>query len=179
MTPEADQSASQTLLTDADRLQGYLEMWKQTITVQQHFNEIGWKIRGLALTALTFTLGAASLTATTKDQPAPLIIRDVPVDRSALTLCIGSFIWLAFSFVDLSWYHRLLKGSVNHGRDLEQELRNYLPVAGLTIAISAASPSRPLPWSTKEMHSTWKLRLFYIVIAALLAVVAVVLQLNA
>lgn len=177
MTPSDDQLLSPPKLTDADRLQGYLEMWKQTVTVQQHFNEICWKIRGLALTALTFTLGAASLTATAKERPVALTVGELEVDSSALTVCVGLLVWLAFFFVDASWYHRLLKASVDHGAALEQEVRTYLPKSGLTAAISAGSPSRLL-WSRRAMRSTHKLRAFYWVIAALLFVLAAILQIS-
>lgn len=177
MTSNGGQAPNQVPLTDADRLQGYLELWKQTVTVQQHFNEICWKIRGLALTALTFTLGAASLTASAKDRPAALAVGDVTVDSSALTVGVGLLVWLAFFFVDASWYHRLLKGSVDHGIALETALRNTLPEAGLTTAIGAASPSKVL-FTQKKMHSTHKLRLFYWVIAVLLAALTAVLQLS-
>ncbi|WP_250444023.1 hypothetical protein [Actinotalea sp. C106] len=177
MTPRRDQPSDAPALTEANRLQGYLEMWKQTVTVQQHFNEICWKIRGLALTALTFTLGAASLTATAKERPAALTVGDLDVDRSALTVCVGLLVWLAFFFVDASWYHRLLKASVDHGTALEQEVKRYLPQAGLTAAISAGSPSRVL-WTRRQMRSTHKLRAFYWVIAGLLLALAVILQLS-
>ena len=48
-------------LSDDDKVPFYLDMWKQTVTVQQHFNDIEWRIRGLALTVLTFALGAAGV----------------------------------------------------------------------------------------------------------------------
>ena len=51
-------------LTDADLLHGYLEMWKKTVTVQQHFNDIEWRIRSVGLTAVAAVLGTASLSST-------------------------------------------------------------------------------------------------------------------
>ncbi|WP_344067846.1 hypothetical protein [Nostocoides vanveenii] len=41
----------------------YIEMWKQSVEVQMHFNDIEWRIRGLALTVATFALGAAGVAA--------------------------------------------------------------------------------------------------------------------
>lgn len=32
-------------LTAHERVGHYIEMWKQTVTVQQHFNDIEWRIR--------------------------------------------------------------------------------------------------------------------------------------
>lgn len=50
-------------MDDEDRVKHYIELWKQTVAVQQHFNDIEWRIRQLALTALTFALGAAAVAA--------------------------------------------------------------------------------------------------------------------
>lgn len=41
-------------MDDDDRVRHYIELWKQTVAVQQHFNDLEWRIRQLALTALTF-----------------------------------------------------------------------------------------------------------------------------
>jgi len=164
-------------VSDPDKLNGYLEMWKQTVTVQQHFNEIEWKIRGLALTALTFTLGAASFTASTTDSPRAIDLLGGRASSSAVMILIGLLIWLAFFFVDAGWYHKLLKASVEHGELLEKEIQAYLPGAGLTARISDRSPSRV--WLTKwQLHSSGKLKMFYCTIATMLAVLASVLQLG-
>ena len=50
-------------MNDDEKVGHYIEIWKQTVTVQQHFNDIEWRIRGLALTAATFALGAAAIAA--------------------------------------------------------------------------------------------------------------------
>jgi hypothetical protein len=44
-----------------ERVKAYVEMWKQAIDLQKHFNDIEMRVRGLALTALTFALGGATL----------------------------------------------------------------------------------------------------------------------
>ncbi len=50
-------------LTVNERVGHYVEMWKKTVDVQQHFNDIEWRIRGLALTTATFAVGAAGVAA--------------------------------------------------------------------------------------------------------------------
>jgi len=161
-----------------DELKHYVAMWQQTIVVQQHFNDIEWRIRGLALTALTFTVGAAAVAAR---EPAKLPIFGGHVGLSGLIASAGLLLWLAFWFVDDIWYHKLLLGAVRHGEALESELRDYLPAAGLTAAISASSR---IDFSIRKnsrftvlnkpraLHSTQKLRLFYFVVAALLFILA-------
>ena len=166
------------VVEEAEKLRGYLEMWKQTVAVQQHFNEIEWKIRGLALTTVTFTLGAASLTASSADKPPAIHIGTYDANSSAIILVIGLIIWLAFFFVDAGWYHKFLKASVKHGESLEDEIRNYLPEAGLAKRISEGSRTRL--WPTKKvLHSSGKLKLFYLIIASMLAVLATILQFGA
>ena len=51
------------LLSTEEATKHYVELWKQTVTVQQHFNDLELRIRSLALTALPFTLGAAGVAA--------------------------------------------------------------------------------------------------------------------
>lgn len=119
-----------TTLTDKDRASLYVDMWKQTVTVQQHFNDIEWRIRGLALTAATFSVGAAGL-AVNNGHPFP----------GAVILAVGLVLWYAFYFVDRYWYHPLLVASVLQGHAVEDKIEQVgLPGAALTRAISAGSP---------------------------------------
>ncbi|MFJ1583526.1 hypothetical protein ACIOC1_09430 [Streptomyces sp. NPDC088197] len=159
----------------------YLEMWKQTIAVQQHFNDIEWRIRGFALTALTFTLGAAAVSA--RDGSA-IKLAGQEIQLSSTISLLGLILWGAFYFVDQIWYHRLLIGAVQHGTALEKELQARLPKAGLTMEISASSPypasirlgSYRRSWS---LHSARKLTIFYLIGASVLLVFAIALQLGA
>lgn len=158
----------------------YIELWKQTVEVQQHFNDLEWRIRGLALTAATFALGASAVAA--KDGT-----KFHGVSLGAGVLIAGLILWFGFYFVDRYWYHPLLIGSVKHGEELEYELRTYLPKAGLTKAISAAShikPPKGLGWVAKKnddktLHSEEKLRVFYWIGAVTLILTALFLQLAA
>ena len=153
----------------------YIEMWKQTVAVQMHFNEIEWKIRGLALTALTFTVGASSYVSG-KSQSFHVLGK--PVSASAAVLFGGLVLWLGFYFVDQVWYHRLLMGSVKHGEDLEKRINVTLPGAGLTAAISASSPYtvRAFRHDIWVIHSKHKLQIFYWVGSLVLAVLALIVQ---
>src|SRR5664280_462976 len=164
-------------MTD-EELKQYIEMWKQTVAVQQHFNDIEWRIRGLALTALTFTLGAAALAAR---EPAKIPIFGGHAGLPGVIMVAGLILWLAFWFVDDIWYHRLLIGAVKHGEVLESELRKQLPAAGLTAAISKSSridftilkSSRfSVLRNQHAFRSTQKLRFFYSAIAVLLFLLA-------
>ena len=167
-------------MNEEERLKGYIELWKQTIAVQQHFNDIEWRIRQLALTALTFALGAAAVAA--KDR-VTVSIFGIGLQLSSTLLVFGLILWLSFYFVDQVWYHRLLIGAVRHGEALENSIREFLPEAGLTGSISKASPytlkiGRGHLSRSWLIHSTVKLRIFYITGAVSLIVAAIALQIS-
>jgi len=167
-------------MTDDEIASHYIELWKKTVEVQQHFNELEWKIRGLALTAATFALGASGLAARNGIDYHGFSV-------GTFVLFLGLILWYGFYFVDRYWYHPLLIGSVKHGELLEQKLHDWLPEAGLTKAISDESPvKRPklvfwakLDQSDKLLHSTNKLKAFYQIGAIALVLAALGLQLVA
>ena len=115
-TPEAEK---RKLLTLEQEVGYYIDMWKQSVEVQMHFNDIEWRIRGLALTVATFALGAAGVAA--KDGT-----RVGPVSLGALVIVIGLLLWYAFYFVDRVWYHPLLKACVTQGNEVEEILTRGL-----------------------------------------------------
>lgn len=159
-----------------EQIPHYLEMWKQAISVQQHFNDIGWRIRGLALTALTFALGAAAVAAREK---STIQIFGWHIQLSSCISILGLILWFSFYFVDQVWYHRLLRGAVKHGEALEEALRSKLPEAGLTKAISESSPyTANLKVASFTIHSSAKMRIFYWIGGLTLIVFAVALQMG-
>jgi hypothetical protein len=169
--------AAQSELTESQRVGYYIEMWKQATQVNQHFNDIEWRIRGLALTVATFSIGAAGIAA-----HAGEAIGNVSV--GSILLLVGLVLWYAFYFVDLAWYHQLLLASVKQTEALETEISKSLPLAGLAQAITAGSPYMPnrlvrflsrTP-ETEAMRSTHKLQWFYQVGAFALLAVAVGLE---
>ena len=179
-------------LSEDDKVPFYLDMWKQTVTVQQHFNDIEWRIRGLALTVLTFALGAAAVAS--KDSTA-IHVFDWTLPLAAAVLWAGLVLWSAFYFVDQIWYHRLLLGAVKHGEALEQQLQLLgLWAAGLTQAISASSPyqirigvgagSHWWSWLFRRrnifhpIRSGLKMKLFYVIGAFPMLLPAIGLQVR-
>lgn len=165
---------TQPVLEPDERTKHYVELWKQTVAVQQHFNDLEWRIRGLALTALTFTMGAAGVAA---EKGLRVDVSGFSVSVSS-AICVGGlFLWADFWFVDRIWYHRLLIGAVKHGEELEDELSRYLPRAGLTKAISKSSPSLLKFPAGKSylLHSSRKLGVFYVWGAIPLVLLSVIL----
>ncbi len=179
MTEDANNEVveSSSILTESERVSFYMEMWKQSVETQQHFNTIEWQIRGLALTVATFALGASGLVA--KDG-----ISIGKISFGAVVSVAGLVLWYAFYFVDRYWYHPLLKATVDHGSLIEDEIKRNLPQGGMTRKITAGSAYKPnrlvrfLSRTPKggEMHSDDKLAWFYKIGAAALLVTAVGLQ---
>jgi hypothetical protein len=163
-------------LTLAEQVGHYIDMWKKSVDVQQHFNDIEWRIRGLALTVATFAIGAAGVAA--KDGT-----KVGAVSLGTLVVLVGLILWYAFYFVDRVWYHPLLQAAVEHGMQIEGEIKKHLPQAGLTGTIKARSPQsvgKVIRFVTRKstVHSKDKLNWFYGVGAAAFLVSALVLQIG-
>lgn len=132
-----------------------VEIWKKIVDVQQHFNDIGWRIRSLAITALTFTLGATFFGYLNAE---PVQFCGFSFNPSAFVPVLGLTIWLLFWFADGIWYHRLLSGAGRAAGPVEEVLKAHGVEAGLSGAITEASHK---PWLGFPMTSTLKLNVFY------------------
>jgi FMN phosphatase YigB (HAD superfamily) len=152
-------------------VQAQLDIWKEAVGVQMHFNDIGWRIRALALTVLTFTLGAVGFvyintTATSLGawRISPALF--VPI--------LGAGLWGAFWFVDRGWFHKLLVGSVLEGADQEKLLTQHGVMVGLGAHITEQSHITFKHWTWRNKPVQWrssrKLNLFYGIGMALLGV---------
>src|SRR3954468_189114 len=86
-----------TVLSESERVGYYIEMWKQATQVNQHFNDIERRIRGLALTVATLSIGAAGVASRDAATVWGLSV-------GSLLLVVGLVLWYAFYFVDLAWY---------------------------------------------------------------------------
>jgi hypothetical protein len=164
-------------LTLAEQVTHYVDMWKKSVDVQQHFNDIEWRIRGLALTVATFAIGAAGVAA--KDGT-----RVGWFSLGALVVVVGLILWYAFYFVDRVWYHPLLKAAVEQGTEIENEIKKYLPKAGLTDTITIRSRQnvgKVVSFLSRKpiMRSEDKLVWFYTVGATAFVVSAIALQAGA
>jgi hypothetical protein len=143
-----DEILAETTGTRENRVQNYLEIWKKTIDVQQHFNDLELRIRNFALTALSVVSAAAALSI--KDDPSMIV---------CLTLIFVALItWIAFFVMDYYWYHPLLKGAVDHGIEVEKRLKQVLPEIGLTTTIGDASKVKII---YRIVDSKGRMKLFY------------------
>ena len=138
-----------------------IEIWKKTIDVQEHFNDLELRIRNFAITVLVGVLGVAGY-ALKEKMLVQLFGRTF--NFAVLLLLAGIIAWVAFYFMDRWWYHRLLYGAVQHGLAIEERHPEMLPELGLTTSISDASPI----W---KIRTTTKIDLFYGAVLLLLVVI--------
>jgi len=135
-----------------------LEVWKVTIDVQKHFNDLSMRVRNFAITVLGAFLAAAGYAL--KDG-ATVTFLDETFSLTAWILLAAFLCWFAFYLMDLHWYHRLLRGAVKHGKAVERVLESRIPAIGLTHSIDRASPIYGL-------RASQRLTLFYGLIGSLL-----------
>jgi|HubBroStandDraft_5_1064220.scaffolds.fasta_scaffold185097_3 hypothetical protein len=146
-----------TSMTDDERTKLLIEVWKKTVDVQQHFNDIEMRVRNLALTILGAVVAFAKfLDLKTEGATAVLPLGYLFL---ALTVLIGAF-W----FMDKHWYHRLLMGAVLEGAALEKSLTSLGVPVTLGTNISKMSP---IMLFGRRMHSAFKVDLFYLVLGTM------------
>lgn len=136
-------------MTDEEK--AALEVWKVTIDVQKHFNDLSMRVRNIAITVLGAFLAAAGYVL--KDG-ATVTLVDRSFSLTAWILVAASVCWFSFYLMDLHWYHRLLRGAVKHGIFVEQSLQSRIPEIGLTEAIDRASPIH-------RLRASQRLTIFY------------------
>ncbi|HEV7369825.1 hypothetical protein, partial [Arenibaculum sp.] len=137
------------------QLELQVEVWKKIIDVQQHFNEIEMKIRGLAITVVGAIFGAIGFVIKEK-VTISLHGSSFPVDIALLFVAIFSI--LGFWFMDRHWYHRLLIGAVKQAAELEARLEGQIPGISLGSKISKESA---IIYFGKKIRSSDKISLFY------------------
>ena len=142
-------------MSDADPT---LEVWKTTIGVQQHFNELSLRVRSIAITVLGGFLAVAGYAL---KERASVEFMGQQISLTGAILLAALLCWAAFYVMDRLWYHRLLRAAVQHGRIVEEHLRPTVPSIGLTATIDDASPI----WGLRAGH---RLSIFYGFIAVIL-----------
>jgi hypothetical protein len=159
---------------DKDERESVIEIWKTVVEVQQHFNDIEMKIRGLFVTIMVATVAAQGF----------LIEKRFSFPLGSVTILYATFLPLVgvvatylFYFMDRYWYHRLLIGAVLQGGMIEEKYASELPELGLGAKISERSPVELNSWfgrkvadlvvsddrykRNKKLHSDAKIELFY------------------
>ena len=171
-----------------DARKSIVEVWKTIVGVQQHFNDIGMRIRSMFVTILLALFASIGFLI---DKKLAIPLGGYKIQFAAVVFIIGALGTGLFYFIDRYWYHRLLIGSVKQGMSIEKRYKDEMPELSLTEAIGKESPYSPkgrfvrlIAWlvvkeprykETGNLHSDGKIELFYKpIIYALLAAAAAI-----
>ncbi|MGP6445318.1 hypothetical protein ACTZGI_21575 [Rahnella aceris] len=158
-----------------------VDIWKQVINTQQHFNDLAMKIRNFAILILSAFIGAIGVSF---KSGFSLSLMGHSTSISTILSFGAAIIWLLFFFVDVYWYHPLLVGSVKKGMAIESnigdELKDFID---LTHTVGKESPKEikisffGLEIKKYELHSKDKAKAFYLGVFILLIISSVILLL--
>ncbi|WP_162911390.1 HAD family hydrolase [Shinella zoogloeoides] len=132
-----------------------IDIWKKVVDVQQHFNQLEMQIRNYALTVIGAIMAAAGISF--RDGLSVRFL-EANISISVGIALIALTIWAGFWFMDRHWYHRLLKGAVDHAATIEEKFGKSIPEITLGSRISASSP---VSIFGIKLGSNGKINLFY------------------
>ena len=152
----------------------YIEIWKNVIEVEKHFNNICITLRNIFATLIVGLVAAIGFSLK-EEWTFSFLSKEVSV---GVALCAaGVCVCFLFYFVDRYWYHRLLVATVIEAQRIELEISNIGPYElKMTKGISDRSPVAfrwwiALPfkvyvWEKRFikdnlLHSDGKIELFY------------------
>lgn len=118
-----------------------IAIWSKAVDTQMHFNEMSVKSRQLGLTFVTAALALAVVLMSQDEEfsiEIPLGFMDLTIHVAFLLILAAILGIRAVKRLDLSVYHRMLRGAVSFGEDFE---RNYMTKVfdlpkGMTQSIS-------------------------------------------
>jgi hypothetical protein len=140
---------------DIEHLKLAVEVWKKSVEVQQHFNDISLRLRNIAIPLLIGVVGAAGFAL--KEHQWPLAFA---------VLMMGGIGWRAFYIMDRFWYHEFLRAATSHVGKIEEGLKGEIPEMGLSNEIQKMSSAVQIPRyigrGARPMGSRERLDHFYI-----------------
>jgi hypothetical protein len=127
---------TESVLSDV-RLKQVVDIWKHSVDVQMHFNDMGMRIRNLYFTFLAAAIG---LIGVIQGKHIDSVYPGLSVHLVLFVMAAIVPISMLFHFLDGHWYHRLLLGAVDHCKFIETRYKDALPEIQLGKTISARSP---------------------------------------
>lgn len=95
-------------------------VWKESINVQMHFNDLIMKIRATTTTVITAIFGASAFFL--KDSNIFISLFKYDIHISALIVLIGLTFLAAFCILDYCYYLQLLLSSVSFTENIEKRI---------------------------------------------------------
>lgn len=154
-----------------------VEIWKKAVETQMHFNEMSVKSRQLGLSFVVAALGVAVVLLGKPDEfQIPVALIGYEIHPSGLIITLAAFGTYAVKRLDLGVYHKMLRGAVAFGEDLEKTLRSdtLMPTTmGMTESISHYS--RGLDEPKRRTTAATKITKFYWLLIIVLLVIGIVM----
>ena len=125
--------------TELDEAQLVFSVWTKIVDCQMHFNDMVMRVRGLAVTLLLAAFGAAAYSL---QSPVFLSVFGRSVHISFFVIVFGLAGWIALWLMDLGHFHKLLRGAVNKGIEVETSYKktpHIGPLLGMTECITEES----------------------------------------
>lgn len=139
-----------------EKLKLEVDIWKTTIDVQKHFNDMSMRIKNYAILMLTAFIGAIGIII---KNGVKFSVLDHSINLSSAVGLFAIIIWNLIFFMDYYWYHPMLKGSVKSALNIEERLRFDLPTLNLTHTIGHYSHKDN--FLGKPFDSSRKAKYFY------------------
>lgn len=105
-----------------------IDIWKKTIDVQMHFNQLSLQVRNFLITLFGGILTAFFL-----------FVREGKVKDSIGFIFTALLVLIAMFIMDYFWYHKFLIASVRHAGKIEKQLKSILPNIDLGATIKYES----------------------------------------
>lgn len=116
-----------------------IEIWRQVVAVQMHFNDVCLKIRSFGVAAVGVILTASGFSS---DKVTMYTMLGSPLTSVQVFLLAALVVWAACFIADRFWYHQLLLAAVKHGKKIEKALKPSIPEVALTNSISEYFPAK-------------------------------------
>lgn len=132
-----------------------LEIWRESIGVQMHFNQLIMRNR-VTITSVIFAAFGAAL-ALSKGRETITEVMEIPFYMSDVIIIVAAFGLFSYFWIDTRYYFKLLLGAVRFTEKMEKKYKNF----GLTTSIT--SSIKP-----KEARRVLQFHYFIILIALLI-----------
>lgn len=169
----------------SSELAHYITIWSRAVETQMHFNEMSVKSRQLGLTFVVAALGVAVVLMSKGEDYVIDVAGWFGVHVAVVLVLAGAGAIALVRILDLGVYHRMLRGAVAFGEELEErKIKGALGVThGMTQAISLFSRYPGTTFSLeqgytpseKKITAERKIRRFYFWTILVLVVFAVAL----
>jgi len=137
-----------------------LSAWIKIVETQMHFNDMVMKVRNLAITLVLAVFGAAAYSIQT---PIFLNAHGREIHVAFFIICFGLAGWVALWIIDVSHFHKLLRGAVEYGMELEREYKGD-PTLGKILGMTTRITEHSRKWFGRDTSAAKKVAVFYLVV---------------